>query len=84
MYSSRALNCDQFFLTTCSAEEAFNSRFSQSMVLGKRNGTSGGVKLERSQNIKLLGIDIGSDLNFTNHVSDFCKRTIQQIGVLTR
>ena len=39
------------------------------MVLGKRKGTEGmnvfigGVEIEQSQNIKLLGIDIDSDLN---------------------
>lgn len=73
-----------FFLQVVPPKTLLISRFSQSMVLGKRNDTSGGVKLERSQNVKLLGIDIGSNLNCTNHVSDFCKRTIQQIGVLTR
>lgn len=62
----------------------------QSMVLGKRNDTErmnmhkGGVKIEQSQNTKLLGINIYSDLNFSNHISDLCKRTSQQIRVLTR
>ena len=73
-----------FFLQLVPPKTLLIFRFSQSMVLGKRNDTSGGVKLERSQNVKLLRIDIGSNLNCTNHVSDFCKRTIQQIGVLTR
>ena len=57
----------------------------QSMVLGKSNGTEGmnmhigGVKIEQSQNIKLLGVNIDSDLNFSNHI-----RTSQQIRVLMR
>ena len=44
----------------------------------------GGVKIEQPQNTKLLGINIYSDLNFSNHISDLCKRTSQQIRVLTR
>lgn len=44
----------------------------------------GGVEIEQSQNIKLLGIDIDSWLNYSNQISDLCKRTSQHIGVLTK
>ena len=60
------------------------------MVLGGRNGTAemnmqiGGVKIEQSQYIKLLGVNIDSDLNFSNHIREVCIKSGQQIGVLTR
>lgn len=50
----------------------------QSMVLGERNGTVemnmqiAGVKIEQSQSIKLLGVNIDSDLNFSNHIREVC------------
>ena len=62
----------------------------QSMVLGERNGTVemnmqiGGVKIEQSHSIKLLGVNIDSDLNFSNHIREVCIKSSQQIGVLTR
>ena len=34
--------------------------------------------------MKLLGVNINSDLNFTNHISEPCRKTSQQIGVLRR
>ena len=43
----------------------------------------GGVKIERSQYIKLLGVNIDSDLNFSNHIREVCRKSGQQIGVLT-
>ena len=61
----------------------------QSMVLGERNGTVemnmqiGGVKIEQSHSIKLLGVNIDSDLNFSNHIREVCIQSSQQIGVLT-
>ena len=60
------------------------------MILGERNGTKemnlqiGGVKVEQSQSIKLLGVNIDSDLNFSNHIREVCIKSSQQIGVLTR
>ena len=62
----------------------------QSMVLGERNGTVeknmqiGRVKIEQSHSIKLLGVNIDSDLNFSNHIREVCIKSSQQIGVLTR
>ena len=62
----------------------------QSMVLGKRISTDGmdlrivGVQIEQYQNMKLLGEDIDSELNFSNHVSELCRKTSQQIGELRR
>ena len=57
------------------------------MVLGGTNGKvdmnmqRGGVKIEQSHSIKLLGVNIDSDLNFSNHIREVSS---QQIGVLTR
>ena len=67
-----------------------NTKKYQSMVLGERNGTEemnlqiGGVKIEQSQAIKLLGVNIDSDLNFSNHIREVCTKSGQQIGVRTR
>ena len=67
-----------------------NMKKYKSMVLGERNGTEemnlqiGGVKIEQSQAIKLLGVNIDSDLNFSNHIREVCIKSSQQIGVLTR
>ena len=60
------------------------------MVLGERNGIVemnmqiGGVKIEQSHTIKLLGVNIDSDLNFSNHIREVCIKSSQQIGVLSR
>ena len=62
----------------------------QSMVLGERNGTVemnmqiGGVKIEQSHTIKLLGVNIDSDLKFSNHIREVCTKSSHQIGVLSR
>ena len=35
----------------------------------------GGVQIEQSQNMKLLGVNIDSVLNFSNHISELCRKT---------
>ena len=61
----------------------------QSMVLGKRFSADGmdlgigGVQIEQSQNMKLLNVNIDSELNFSYHISELCRKTRQQIGVLS-
>ena len=44
----------------------------------------GGVQIEQSQNMKLLGVNIDSVINFSNHIGELCRKTSQQIGVLRR
>ena len=62
----------------------------QSMILGQKknfddmNMHIGGIEIEQSKQMKLLGVNIDSDLNFGNHIRKLCIRTSQQIGVLTR
>lgn len=36
------------------------------------------------ENLMLLGVNIDSRLNFTDHISSICKRASQRIGVLMR
>ena len=43
-----------------------------------------GKKPKWKQNVKLLGITIGSDLNFNNHISDICKKASKQLNNLKR
>ena len=44
----------------------------------------GGVQIGQSQNMKLLGVNIDSVLNFSNHIGELCRKTSQQIGLLRR
>lgn len=44
----------------------------------------GGVQIGQSKNMKLLGVNIDSVLNFSSHIRELCRKTSQQIGVLRR
>ena len=44
----------------------------------------GGVQIEQLQNMKLLGVNIDSVINFSNHKGELCRKTSQQIGGLRR
>ena len=63
----------------------------QCMLLGHRNQERrtmnidiGGEKVKQSQSIKLLGVHLDEQLNFSHHISDICKRVSKQVGVLNR
>ena len=43
-----------------------------------------GTNIEQLKSIKLFGVLLDSELNFTEHISFVCKKTSQQIGVLRR
>ena len=38
--------------------------------------------IKLSYNMKLLGVNIDSELNFSTHISEVSKKTSRQIGVL--
>lgn len=63
----------------------------QSMLMG--SGTEAknsinlhidGTDIEQSKSIKLLGVLLDSELNFSEHITLVCKKASQQIGVLSR
>ena len=62
------------------------------MLLGSGTGTEAnninlhidGTNIEQLKSIKLFGVLLDSELNFSEHISFFCKKTSQQIGVLRR
>ena len=43
-----------------------------------------GNKVSYYQNIKLLGVNIDSQLTFNDHISEICKKVSQRVGVMTR
>ena len=62
----------------------------QSMVLGAESEANNinlpidGVNIEQLKSIKLFGVFLGSELNFSKHISYVCKKASQQIGILRR
>ena len=62
----------------------------QSMVLGAEseayniNLPIDGVDIEQLKSIKLFGVFLDSELNFSEHISYVCKKASQQIGILRR
>ena len=43
-----------------------------------------GVNIEQLKSIKLFGVFLDSELNFSEHISSVCRKASQQIGVLRR
>ena len=41
-----------------------------------------GWEIEQVTSQKLLGVTLGSNLNFTEHIDDLCKKVAQSIAVL--
>ena len=62
----------------------------QSMVLGAESEANNinldinGVNIEQLKSIKLFGVFLDSELNFSEHISYVCKKASQQIGILRR
>ena len=62
----------------------------QSMVLGAESEANNinlpidGVDIEQLKSIKLFGVFLDSELNFSEHISYVCKKGSQQIGILRR
>ena len=60
------------------------------MSLGPKNKakdleiTMSNVKIRCGSELKLLGLIIDQNLDFSKHVSELCKRTARKVGVLTR
>lgn len=42
------------------------------------------VEVESYECLKLLGVDIDSRLNFTEHISSICKKSSQKVSVIIR
>ena len=60
-----------------------------SMLISKQNDANinidiDGNKVSHYQNIKLLGVNIDSQLTFNDHISEICKKVSQRVGVMTR
>ena len=43
-----------------------------------------GNKVSHYQTIKLLGVNIDSQLTFNDHINEICKKVSQRVGVMTR
>lgn len=62
----------------------------QAMVLGNPKGERnvdldiGGEKVQQSQSIKILGVNLDENLNFRDHLRSVCKKVGVMIGILSR
>ena len=61
----------------------------QVMMMTKGNGNITDVDIDnntirQTEQMKLLGVTLDKDLNFSEHVSSICKTTSKKIGVLKR
>ena len=62
----------------------------QSMVLGTESEANNinlhihGVNKEQLKSMKLFGILLDSELNFSEHISSVCKKASQQMGVILK
>jgi hypothetical protein len=62
----------------------------QGMLLGYKNKERtvniniGGENVEQAQSIKILGVNLDEQLNFSYHISEICKRVSKQVGILYR
>ena len=59
------------------------------MMMTKGNGNTTDVDIDnntirQTEQMKLLGVTLNKDLNFSEHVSSICKTTSKRIGVLMR
>ena len=43
-----------------------------------------GQKIKQSEHVKLLGVQIGSKLNFNVHVKELCKKMNQKLSAFSR
>ena len=43
-----------------------------------------GEKVEDTQSIKILGVNLDDDLNFRDHIRGMCKKVVGMIGILRR
>ena len=43
-----------------------------------------GLPIDKSEDIKLLGVHIDDDLDFKKHISELCIMTSQKVGILSR
>lgn len=44
----------------------------------------GGEKVQQSQSIKILGVNLDENLNFRDHIRSVCKKVGGVIGILSR
>ena len=61
----------------------------QAIVLGTKNPETisfeiGNTTMKPDDNVKLLGIELASQLKFNNHVSQICRKAARQINALKR
>ena len=65
-----------------------NAEKFQFMILGRKHEnlrlTVNGIIMSPTKNIKLLGVTIDNDLNFTNHIRNISIQAAKQINVLSR
>ena len=58
------------------------------MIIGKKKEeikiNVKGTEVESYDNLMLLGVNIDSQLNFTEHISNVCKKSSQRVGVIMR
>ena len=43
-----------------------------------------GLPIDKSEDIKLLGVHIDDDLDFKKHISELCIKTSRKVGILSR
>ena len=46
--------------------------------------SQGRKEIKETEQIRLLGVNIDNNLNFTSHISDICAKASQKVGVLLR
>ena len=58
------------------------------MIIGKKKEeikiNVKGTEVESYDNLMLLGVNIDSHLNFTEHISNVCEKSSQQVGIIMR
>ena len=60
-----------------------------SILISKQKGANINIDIDGNtvshyQNIKLLGVNIDSQLTFNDHISEICKKVSQRVGVMAR
>ena len=62
----------------------------QSMTLGPKGNVKdinimmSNTEEKSGSGMRLLGLTVDANLNFSSHISDICKRASRKVGVLTR
>lgn len=70
-------NPDKFQMLTINLRNVDTNQQNQDIFLN-------GKVVKNNDQIELLGVKVDDNLNFSNHISDLCKKASRKVGVLTR